>query len=86
MIWKRTRQSHSQRQDKKQKYLKQADLDMVELSAAAGEIDLFYLDESGFCMWTPVSYTYFFKGEQKRLEQTQRRGRPVCLTHLFEQS
>ena len=27
---------------------KQADLDMVELSAAVGEIDLFYLDESGF--------------------------------------
>ena len=86
MIWKRTRQSHSQRQDKKQKYLKQADLDMVELSAAAGEIDLFYLDESGFCMWTPVSYTYFFKGEQKRLEQTQRRGRRLSILGLWQPS
>ena len=55
MIWKRTRQSHRQRQDQKQREIKQADLDMVELSAAVGEIDLFYLDESGFCMWTPVS-------------------------------
>ena len=86
MIWKRTRQSHSQRQDKKQKYLKQADLDMVELSAAAGEIDFFYLDESGFCMWTPVSYTYFFKGEQKRLEQTQRRGRRLSILGLWQPS
>jgi hypothetical protein len=75
VIWKRTRQSHRQRQDQKQRDLKQADLDMVELSAAVGEIDLFYLDESGFCMWTPVSYSYFFKGRQKKLEQTKRRGR-----------
>ena len=50
MIWKRTRQSHRQRQDQKQREIKQADLDMVELSAAVGEIDLFYLDESVFCI------------------------------------
>ncbi|WP_224092798.1 hypothetical protein [Nostoc sp. MS1] len=28
--------------------IKQADLEMLELSAAAGEIDLKYMDESGF--------------------------------------
>ena len=48
---------------------------MLELSAAAGEIDLKYLDESGFCMWSEPSYTYYHRGEQKRLEQTKRRGR-----------
>lgn len=30
--------------------IKQADLDMLELAAATGEIDLKYLDESGFCV------------------------------------
>jgi putative transposase len=31
---------------------------MLELAAATGEIDLKYLDESGFCLWSPVSYSY----------------------------
>ncbi len=86
MIWKRTRQSHSQRQDQKQRDLKQADLDMVKLSAAVGEIDLFYLDESGFCMWTPSGYSYFFRGKQKRLEQTKRRGRRLSILGLWQPS
>jgi hypothetical protein len=28
---------------------------MLELSAATGEVDLKYLDESGFCMWSEHS-------------------------------
>lgn len=59
---------------------------MVELSAAVGEIDLFYLDESGFCMWTPVSYSYFFRGKQKKLEQTKRRGRRLSILGLWQPS
>ena len=31
MIWKRTRQSHRQRQDETKRDIKQADLDMLEL-------------------------------------------------------
>lgn len=58
MIWKRTRQSHRQRQDEQKRGIKQADLDLLELAAAAGEIDLFYLDESGFCLWTPICFSY----------------------------
>lgn len=84
VIWKRTRQSHRQRQDETQRDIKQADLDMLELSAAAGEIDLFYLDESGFCMWSPVSYTYYFLGEQKKMEQTSRRGRRLSILGLWQ--
>ena len=84
MIWKRTRQSHRQRQDETKREIKQADLDMLELSAAAGEIDLFYLDESGFCMWSPVSYTYYFRGEQKKMEQTSRRGRRLSILGLWQ--
>ncbi|BCL35403.1 hypothetical protein NSMS1_18500 [Nostoc sp. MS1] len=45
-------------------------LEMLELSAAAGEIDLKYLDESGFCAWSEPSYSYYFRGQQKRLEQS----------------
>jgi len=42
----------------KTKEIKQSDLDMLELSAATGEIDLKYLDESGFCMWSGAN-TYY---------------------------
>ncbi|BAY80827.1 transposase (plasmid) [Calothrix parasitica NIES-267] len=57
---------------------------MLELSAAAGEIDLKYLDESGFCMWSEPSYTYYHLGEQKRLEQTKRRGRRLSIIGLLQ--
>ena len=84
MIWKRTRQSHQDKQDATQRQLKQADLDMLELAAAAGEINLKYLDESGFCLWSSVSYSYIRRGERKRLEQTQRRGRRLSILGLWE--
>lgn len=58
---------------------------MLELSAATREIDLKYLDESGFCTWSEPSYTYYFRGEQKRLEQTKRRGRRLELSGFFNQ-
>jgi len=59
VIWKRARKSHKGKQDPKNREIKQADLEMLTLSAAAGEIDLKYLDESGFCMWSEPSYTYY---------------------------
>ncbi len=57
---------------------------MLELSAATGEIDLKYLDESGFCLWSEPSYTYYFKGQQKRLEQTNRRGRTLSIIGFLQ--
>jgi len=54
---------------------------MLELSAATGEIDLKYLDESGFCMWSEPSY---LPGEQKCLEQTKRRGRRLSIIGLLQ--
>lgn len=74
-IWKR---------DPVTRKLKQADLEMLELAAAAGEIDLKYLDESGFCMWCTPGYTYYPIGEQKRLEQSKRRGRRLSILGLFQ--
>jgi hypothetical protein len=66
--------SHRGKQDLEQKRLKQADLDTLKLAAEEGYIHLKYLDESGCCLWSPVSYSYSRIGEQKRLEQTERRG------------
>ena len=57
---------------------------MLQWAAAAGEIDLLYLDESGFSQWSPVSYSYYFRGEQKRLEQTRRRGRRVSILGIWQ--
>ena len=84
MIWKRTRHSHRSKQDPVEKATKLADLDMLQWSAAVGEIDLCYLDESGFCLWMPVEYSYFFRGEQKRLEQTKRRGKRISILGLLQ--
>lgn len=39
-----------------------------------GLIELKYLDEAGFCLWSPVSYSYSPVGEQKRMEQTNKRA------------
>lgn len=44
-----------------------------------GVIDLKFLDESGFCLWSPVSYSYSRVGEQKVMEQTPRRGRRLSI-------
>jgi len=84
VIWKRTRQSNKDKQDQQQRQIKQADLEMLELAAAAGEIELKYLDESGFCMWSPVSYTYFPRGQQKHLAQTRRRGRRLSILGVMQ--
>lgn len=83
-MWKRTRSSHRHKQDPQHQQVKQADLEMLMLAAATGEIALKYLDQSGFCMWSPVSYTYYPRGQQKRLEQTKRRGRRLSILGLMQ--
>jgi hypothetical protein len=84
VIWKRTRQSHHNKQDPIQRSIKQADLDMLEWAAAVGDICLKYLDESGFCQWSSVGYSYFFRGQQKRQEQTPSRGRRLSILGFWE--
>ncbi|WP_243458629.1 IS630 family transposase [Nostoc sp. UIC 10630] len=84
IIWKRTRKSHKAKQDPVVQEIKQADLEILELSAAVGEIDLKYMDESGFCAWSEPSYSYYFRGEQKRLEQSKRRGRRLSIIGFFQ--
>jgi putative transposase len=57
---------------------------MLELAAATGEIDLKYLDESGFCAWSEPGYTYYFRGKQKCLEQSKRRGRRLSIIGFLQ--
>ena len=57
---------------------------MLEVAAAAGEIDLFFQDESGCCQWSEVGYSLFFRGEQKRQEQTKTRGKRLSIMGLWQ--
>ncbi len=84
IIWKRTRQSTKDKQNIQQRKIKQADLDMLQLAAATGDIVIKYLDESGFCLWGSVSYSYIKRGQRKRLEQTSRRGRRLSIFGLWQ--
>lgn len=59
---------------------------MLEWAAAGGEICLKYLDEAGFCCWSPVGYSYYFRGEQKRQEQKAPRGRRLNILGLWQPS
>jgi len=59
--WKRTRHSHKEDPPA----IKQADFDTLKQAEREGHLLLKYLDESGFCLWSPVSYSYSRMGEQK---------------------
>jgi putative transposase len=47
-------------------------------------IELKFLDESGFCLWSPVSYSYSRIGAQKVMEQTPRRGRRLSILGVWQ--
>lgn len=67
------------------KDLQQADLELLQQAAQDQHIELKYLDESGFCLWSPVSYSYSRIGVQKCLEQTQQRyGSRISILGLWQ--
>lgn len=57
---------------------------MLELAAAAGEICIKYLDESGFSLWSEPVYTWAKIGQQKRIEQTKKKGKRLNICGLLE--
>jgi len=58
---------------------------MLEIAASEGTIELKYLDEAGFCLWSPVSYSYSKIGQQKSMEQTQKRyGSRISIIGLWQ--
>jgi hypothetical protein len=83
-VWKRTRHFHRGKQDPQQKAIKQADLETLEQWASDGRLELKFLDESGFCLWSPVSYSYSRIGAQKVMEQTPRRGRRLSILGVWQ--
>ncbi|MBD1879477.1 transposase [Coleofasciculus sp. FACHB-T130] len=57
----------------------------MQQAAQDQHIELKYLDESGFCLWSPVGYSYSRIGEQKCLEQTQQRyGSRISILGLWQ--
>ena len=42
------------------------------------------MDESGFCALDEPGYTYYPKGEQKRLQQASRRGCKLSIVGRFQ--
>lgn len=58
---------------------------MLLWAAQEGEIELKYLDEAGFCLESPVSYSYSQVGEQKRLEQPRKSyGSRISILGLWQ--
>ena len=58
---------------------------MLRMAAVEGDIDLKYLDEAGFCLWSPVSYTYSPIGQQKSMEQSRKRyGSRISILGLWQ--
>lgn len=66
-VWKRCRRSVKAQRDPAAFAEGQRVLCAFEAKAAAGEIDLYYLDESGFCASSYVPYAWQRRGETRSL-------------------
>ncbi len=84
MRWKRTRHSHRAKQDAQYKQYKQAQLKALKQVAQLGYIELMYLDKSGCQLWSPASYSYSRVGEQKSIEQTDRRNGRISILGIWQ--
>ena len=58
---------------------------MLQISATGGAIRLKYLDEAGFSLWSPASYTYIKVGEQKQIRQSKKRGKRLNILAMYSQ-
>lgn len=81
--WKRTKTSLKGKQKKGEKLAKTGDLETLKLYQEKGLVKIKYLDEAGFCLWSPVSYSYIKKGGQKEMKQTKKRGKRVSILGIF---
>jgi hypothetical protein len=58
---------------------------MLWLAEQEGMIELKYLDEAGFCLESPVSYSYSKVNEQKRMEQHRKKyGSRISILGLWQ--
>lgn len=82
--WKRTKVSPRLQPDPQEKEVKKADLEMLHLMAACGGVCLKYLDEAGFSLWSPASYSWIKVGEQKQIPQSKKRGKRLNILGIYE--
>ncbi|NEQ81479.1 MAG: IS630 family transposase, partial [Moorea sp. SIO2I5] len=83
-LWKRTKTSPRRHPNPREKEYKKADLDMLRLQASCGDVRLKYLDEAGFSLWSPVSYSYIKVGKQKQIPQSKKRGKRLNILGIYE--
>lgn len=57
--------------------MKKSDLETLQLWAKEELITLLYLDESGCCPESPLSYGYGKVGQQKSIGQKRRKGESI---------
>jgi putative transposase len=75
--WQRTSRSLKHKQDPGEVAETQATLDALETKGAAGLIDLCHLDEVGFAMTLPTTYSWCPQGEQLHVPYQAPQGRRV---------
>ncbi|WP_293063576.1 MULTISPECIES: IS630 family transposase [unclassified Moorena] len=83
-LWKRTKTSPRRHPNPREKEYKKADLDRLRLQASCGDIRLKYLDEAGFSLWSPVSFSYIKVGKQKQIIQSKKREKRLNILGLYE--
>ncbi len=57
---------------------------MLRSEELMGYIRLKYLDEEGFSLWSPVSYSYIKGCEQKKIDQSQKRGKRLNPLGIYD--
>lgn len=67
MRWKRWRKCLKLKQDPEQVHYKKACLDDIVELEKQGHLDLFYGDESGFCLTPVMAYGWQYPGEEIRI-------------------
>ena len=57
---------------------------MLKWEERLGNLRLKYLDEAGFSLWSPVSYSYIEVGKQKVIHQSKKRGKRLNILGIYE--
>ena len=83
--WKRLRSKPPATKNQEFKEVKKRDLELLKLWEKQGLITLLYLDESGCCPQSPLSYGYGQIGQQKSIYQRTRKGRRVNIMGVWQE-
>jgi transposase len=82
--YRRTASTLEHKQDPPKVERVEATLASVKKKAAAGQLKLFYLDESGFAPSLPVGYSWCLPGQRKRVPYEYPQGRRVNVLAAYE--